>query len=84
MKSTGNESKLKRYFKKRRNKTFYVTAASQIVVAAQLVTVLIGRADLITEAMANNFLAVVNAILVVLATFGVINDPKQGGFEDEK
>lgn len=75
---------MKEFFKKRRNKTFYLTLISQILVAVQAVFVLFGKGYLLDTVLQNKILAAANAVLVVLATLGVVNDPTTPGFKDKE
>lgn len=75
---------MKEFFKKRRNKTFYLTLISQILVAVQAVLVLFGKGYLLDTVLQNKILAAANAVLVVLATLGVVNDPTTPGFKDKE
>lgn len=75
---------MKEFFKKRRNKTFYLTLISQILVAVQAVLVLFGKGYLLDTVLQNKILVAANAVLVVLATLGVVNDPTTPGFKDKE
>lgn len=75
---------MKEFFKKRRNKTFYLTLISQILVAAQAVLTLFGKGYLLDTVLQNKILAAADAVLVVLATLGVVNDPTSPGFKDKE
>lgn len=75
---------MKELFKKRRNKTFYLTLISQILVAAQAVLMLFGKGYLLDAVLQNKILAAADAVLVVLATLGVVNDPTTPGFKDKE
>lgn len=75
---------MKEFFKKRRNKTFYLTLISQILVAVQAVLVLFGKGYLLDTVLQNKILAAANSVLVVLATLGVVNDPTTPGFKDKE
>jgi uncharacterized membrane protein len=77
-------SKIKAYFSKRRNKTFYLTAASQIIVIVQMFLMLIGKGHLVTETLKHDILLFVYAFLVLLAGFGLINDPTTPGVKDSE
>lgn len=71
------------FFKKRRNKTFYITALAQVLVTAQLILTIFGYGELITLAMQNNILAAANALTGLLALFGVLNNPTESGVKDK-
>lgn len=73
---------MKQFFAKRHNKMFYTTLVAQILIAVQLILAVFGYEELLSAALQNKIIAAVNAVLVVLATFGVVNDPKQGGLKD--
>lgn len=75
---------MKEFFKKRRNKTFYLTLISQILVAAQAVLMLFGKGYMLDTVLQNKILAAADAVLVVLATLGVVNDPTSPGFKDKE
>lgn len=76
--------KIKQFFSKRRNKTFYMTATAQVLVVAQTVLAAVGHGDLLTDILQNRILAVVDAVLALLAMFGVVNDPTTPGAKDAK
>lgn len=75
---------MKEFFKKRRNKTFYLMLISQILVAAQAVLVLFGKGHLLDTVLQNKILAAADAVLIVLATLGVVIDPTTPGFNDKE
>lgn len=72
------------YLKKRNNSIFYLTAASQVLVAIQLVFAVFGYDSLLDAVMQNKILAAVDAVLIVLGTFGVVNNPTVPGVKDEQ
>lgn len=75
---------MKEFLKKRNNKTFYLMLISQILVAAQAVLVLFGKGHLLDAVLQNKILAAADAVLIVLATLGVVNDPTTPGFNDKE
>lgn len=76
--------KILTYFKKRRNKTFYLTVTSQFVIVLQLFFVMIGQGDLVTAALQHNIIAFVDGLLLLLGTLGVVNDPTNPGLTDKE
>ena len=75
-------NKLAKYFKRRRNATFYITALAQILVAIQLILAIFNAEYLLDTVLQNKILSAASGICVVLATFGVFNDPKEPGIKD--
>lgn len=67
--------KIKDFFKVRRNKAFYITTIAQLLIVIQVVLAAFGYQDIITEALKDKVLGVANAILSILALFGVVIDP---------
>lgn len=74
---------LKDFFKKRRNKTFYITALAQLLIAIQLVLVLFGYDDILNEAMQNKILSAANAILIFLGTLGIVKNTADHSEDEE-
>lgn len=64
-----------------KNKTFWLTLVPAIIVLIQAVATLFGFTLDMGE-MGNNLIALVNALFVVLAILGVVNDPTTSGVSD--
>jgi phi LC3 family holin len=75
---------MRKFFSKRRNKTFYMTALAQVLVVAQAVMAALGHGDILTELLQNRILAVADAVLMLLAMFGLVNDPTTSGLKDNE
>ncbi|MGE7305892.1 phage holin [Priestia megaterium] len=77
-------TKLKRYFKRRRNATFYITSLAQLLIAIQLILAIFNADYLLDTVLQNKILSAANGLCVVLGTFGVLNDPKEPGVGDKE
>ena len=75
---------MKKFFSKRHNKTFYLTALAQVLVVVQGVLAALGHADILTEILQNHILAGADAILTLCALFGIVNDPTTPGLKDSE
>ncbi len=64
-----------------KNKTFWLTLVPAVIVLIQAVATLFGFTLDMGE-MGNNLIALVNALFVVLAILGVVNDPTTSGVSD--
>jgi phi LC3 family holin len=73
-----------KFLKKRRNKTFYITIVSQLLVATQLILALFGYEAILNAVLQDKILAATDAVLVVFSTFGVVNDPTKPGVKDSE
>jgi uncharacterized membrane protein len=69
--------------KKRNNATFYATLVAQILIAIQMVALALGY-DVMTEALQNRIILAADAILLVLGTLGVVNNPTSPGLTSKK
>jgi phi LC3 family holin len=72
------------FFKQRHNKTFYLTSVSQLLIVIQTVLSVLGYDIIITEVVKHNILTIADAVLSILALYGVVIDPtnpkqNQGG-----
>jgi phi LC3 family holin len=76
-------SNLKAYFAKRRNKTFYITFVSQVLLATQFVLHMLGHDNVLTAVIQHQILNYTNIVLTLLATLGVVNDPTVKGLKDK-
>lgn len=74
---------LKAYLGKRRNKTFYITFLSQILLAAQFILHLFGHDNILTYVVQRQILNDANVVLTLLATVGVLNNPTVKGLKDK-
>jgi len=66
-----------------KNKSFWIAIIPAIIVLVQAVAAVFGFTIDIGE-LGNNLIAVVNAVFVVLAIIGVVNDPTTSGLSDSK
>lgn len=57
------------------NPMFWITSVSQLLVAAQIVLAIFGKQALITDALKNNIMDVVEVIITLLGTMGVFTTP---------
>lgn len=72
-----------KFFNRRRNKTFYMTFVAQLLITIQLVAELMGY-NILDTVMQNKILMAVDAVLVLAAHLGLVNDPTTPGLSDKE
>lgn len=66
-----------------KNKNFWITFIPAVLVMAQVIAALFGISIDLGE-IGNRLIDVINAVFVVLALLGVVNDPTTAGLGDSK
>lgn len=66
-----------------KNKAFWIAIIPAVIVLAQAIAAVFGFTLDLGE-LGNNLINVVNAVFVVLAIIGVVNDPTTSGISDSK
>lgn len=66
-----------------RNKAFWLALIPALLLLAQSVAVVFGI-ELEISALSDKLVAVINALFVVLALLGVVNDPTTSGISDSE